>query len=97
MPSGRRPTGCCCGRSRAPKTARATPRFECKVPCTIASELAHVRPRAVTLVATSWLSKEITGARGIEYVVDELEQHAQLARETAEGGRPEFIVDPRQQ
>ena len=68
-----------------------------QLPRALDSELAHVRALAVTLIAASWLSKCIVGAGHVKYVVDDLEQHAQLGGEPAEGGRLGFVFDPRQQ
>ncbi len=68
-----------------------------QLPCALDPELAHVRALPVTLIATSWLSKCIVGAGHVEYVVDDLEQHAELRREAAERRRLRSIFDPRQQ
>ena len=68
-----------------------------QLPGAINSELAHVRALPVTLIATSWLSKCIVRAGDIEYVVHDLEQNAQLSRETAEGRCIRTVFDPRQQ
>ena len=68
-----------------------------QLPGAINSELAHVRALPVTLIATSWLSKCIVGSSHIEYVVDDLKQHAQLGGETAKGCGLRPIFDPCQQ
>ena len=63
----------------------------------IDSVLAHVGSLPVALIASSGLSKCIIGAGHVEYVVDDLEEHAQLSGEAAEGTGPRTVVDPRQQ
>ena len=56
-------------------------------PCSrapVEPELAHVGQLAVALVAAPRLAQGVIGARHVEDVVDDLEQHAQLGRERAE-------------
>ena len=72
-------------------------RLRRQLPGALDSELAHVCALPVTLIATSWLSQCIVGAGHVKYVVDDLEQHAQLRCETAEGRCLWSVFDPRQQ
>ncbi len=72
-------------------------RLRGELPRALDPELAHVGALAVTLIAASWLSKCIVGAGHVEYVVDDLEQHAELGGEAAEGGCLGCVCDPRQQ
>ncbi len=67
-----------------PAPARRAVRLRRQLPGAIDPELAHVRALPVTLIAASWLSQCIIGAGHVEYVVDDLEEHAQLGGEAAE-------------
>ncbi len=72
-------------------------RFGRQLPGAIYPELAHVCLLAVTLIAALRLSKGIVCARHVEYVVDDLKQHAELrGKKTKRDGR-RSIRDPSQQ
>jgi len=67
-----------------------------QLPGSIDSELAHVCALAVTLIAASRLSQCIVGTCDVEYVVDDLEQYAQLGGETTKGHCLTSMVNPAQ-
>src|SRR4051812_13859444 len=66
----------------------------------VETELADVRPFAVPFVAPLRLAEGRVGAGHVEDVVDDLEEHAELVGEGAEGGaghagRKEYAFDGR--